>query len=218
MQKGKFMTKPGNGTCLLSFDLKRSGYAVTLYKGFPEMILSAFRSYIESGYDFSRHYTKTGNQINLAISASYYDFGIVQIGCKLYFFRTQPEGPELKPLKIVADVSPRDSALVQVICLLEAAVRDIEEYLDDWITFSKGKADLTEQICKSKEILEKIKEEEFYSLIDWDYSDELKDYCEWKIDPVSPNQILNPHVQERENIVTAKYCPCCGKVIKAIGM
>lgn len=40
--------------------------------------------------------------------------------------------------------------------------------------------------------------------------------CKWKRNSVFPTQIINPHVAERENISTAKYCPCCGKEIQVI--
>ena len=220
MQKRErmFLTKPCNGKAIISLNLKDLNYPVELYPDFPEKLLASLRVSVLNRYDFYRHCIKRENQMNLTFCSSYYEFGIVQIANKLYSFRTQPEGPELKLLKIVADVSPKDSALVQLICLLEAAVKDIENNIDDWVPFSSSKKRLREQLYMSQDLLDNIREEEFYSLIDWDYSDEPKDYCEWKIDPVSPNQILNPHVQERENIVTAKYCPCCGKVIKARGM
>ena len=48
----------------------------------------------------------------------------------------------------------------------------------------------------------------------YEYEDTDDGYCEWKINSIFPETINNPHVAERENISTAKYCPCCGKKIK----
>ena len=48
------------------------------------------------------------------------------------------------------------------------------------------------------------------------YENTDDEHCKWKINSVFPETINNPHVAERENISTAKYCPCCGKKIKAV--
>ena len=45
---------------------------------------------------------------------------------------------------------------------------------------------------------------------------ETEEICKWKTNSVFPETINNPHVAERENISTAKYCPCCGKKIKIV--
>ena len=37
-----------------------------------------------------------------------------------------------------------------------------------------------------------------------------------EINSAFPETINNPHVAERENIATTKYCPYCGKKIKAV--
>ena len=47
-----------------------------------------------------------------------------------------------------------------------------------------------------------------------EYENTDDEYCKWKINSVFLETINNPHVAERENIETAKYCPCCGKKIK----
>ena len=49
-----------------------------------------------------------------------------------------------------------------------------------------------------------------------EYENTDDEYCKWKINSVFPETINNPHVAERENISTAKYCPCCGKKIKVV--
>lgn len=64
-----------------------------------------------------------------------------------------------------------------------------------------------------------LSEEEIQTIIDdiptaFDGSDE--EYCEWKTNPVFPEQINNPHIPERENSSTTKYCPCCGKTIRIV--
>ena len=46
--------------------------------------------------------------------------------------------------------------------------------------------------------------------------EDFEKYCEWEINSVFPEQINNPHVSERENISTTKYCPCCGKKIRIV--
>lgn len=40
--------------------------------------------------------------------------------------------------------------------------------------------------------------------------------CEWKRNSAFPETINNPHVSERENIATTKFCPYCGKKIKIV--
>ena len=49
-----------------------------------------------------------------------------------------------------------------------------------------------------------------------EYENTDDEYCKWKINSVFLETINNPHVAERENIETAKYCPCCGKKIKVV--
>ena len=49
-----------------------------------------------------------------------------------------------------------------------------------------------------------------------EYENTNDEYCKWKINSVFPETINNPHVAERENIATTKYCPYCGKKIKAV--
>ena len=48
------------------------------------------------------------------------------------------------------------------------------------------------------------------------YENTDDEYCKWKINSVFPETINNPHIAERENIATTKYCPCCGKKIKVV--
>ena len=50
-----------------------------------------------------------------------------------------------------------------------------------------------------------------------EYENTNDEYCKWKINSVFPETINNPHVAERENIATTKYCPYCGKKIKIVG-
>ena len=49
-----------------------------------------------------------------------------------------------------------------------------------------------------------------------EYENTNDEYCKWKINSVFPETINNPHVAERENIATTKYCPYCGKKIKVV--
>ena len=49
-----------------------------------------------------------------------------------------------------------------------------------------------------------------------EYENTDDEYCKWKINSVFHETINNPHVAERENIATTKYCPCCGKKIKVV--
>ena len=49
-----------------------------------------------------------------------------------------------------------------------------------------------------------------------EYENTDDEYCKWKINSVFPETINNPHIAERENIATTKYCPYCGKKIKVI--
>ncbi|MCI6677523.1 MAG: hypothetical protein MSG78_11650 [Clostridiales bacterium] len=49
-----------------------------------------------------------------------------------------------------------------------------------------------------------------------EYENTNDEYCKWKINSVFPETINNPHAAERENIATTKYCPYCGKKIKAV--
>lgn len=50
----------------------------------------------------------------------------------------------------------------------------------------------------------------------YEYENADDEYCKWKINSAFPETINNPHVAERENIATTKYCPCCGKKIKIV--
>ena len=49
-----------------------------------------------------------------------------------------------------------------------------------------------------------------------EYENTNDEYCKWKINSVFHETINNPHVAERENIATTKYCPYCGKKIKVV--
>lgn len=59
-----------------------------------------------------------------------------------------------------------------------------------------------------------IKKHILKKLYEYENSDE--EYCEWKTNSVFPEQINNPHIPERENSSTTKYCPCCGKTIRIV--
>lgn len=80
--------------------------------------------------------------------------------------------------------------------------RDIDgDYVPPMIKAEKA-IEIVKQGCVSDDVCE--------------YENTDDEYCKWKINSVFPETINNPHVAERENISTAKYCPCCGKKIKVV--
>lgn len=77
---------------------------------------------------------------------------------------------------------------------------------EEWLLASKGFINKDEMYKIMMHLTEKLYEYEVADL----------NMCEWKRNSAFPETINNPHVSERENIATTKFCPYCGKKIKIV--
>lgn len=77
---------------------------------------------------------------------------------------------------------------------------------EEWLLATKGFINKDEMYKIMMHLTEKLYEYEIADL----------NMCEWKRNSVFPETINNPHVSERENIATTKFCPYCGKKIKIV--